>query len=111
MTRYLTGLPHLLPFAAASVLAACGGDPSPSGCVRTISKDVTSTTAWAPDTTVEYAGALTVEPGVRLQFEAESGLRITETGSLVARGTAEAPIVFTGRTETPGYWKGISILS
>ncbi|NNC17091.1 hypothetical protein HJC22_15330 [Corallococcus exiguus] len=64
-----------------------------------------------PDTTVEYAGALTLEPGVRLQFEAESGLRIKETGSLVARGTAEAPIVFTGRTETPGFWKGISILS
>lgn len=64
-----------------------------------------------PNTTVEYAGALTVEPGVRLQFEAESGLRITTTGSLVARGTAAAPIVFTGRTETPGSWKGISIRS
>ncbi|MFB1483170.1 hypothetical protein [Corallococcus sp. RDP092CA] len=64
-----------------------------------------------PDTTLEYSGALTVEPGVRLQFEAESGLRITETGSLVARGTAQAPIVFTGRTQTPGYWKGLSIRS
>ncbi|GMT98621.1 hypothetical protein KH5H1_27400 [Corallococcus caeni] len=64
-----------------------------------------------PDTTVEYAGALTIEPGVRLQFEAMSGLRITQTGSLVARGTAADPIVFTGRTETPGYWKGISIRS
>ncbi|RKI38392.1 hypothetical protein D7Y27_23865 [Corallococcus sp. AB004] len=64
-----------------------------------------------PDTIVEYSGALTVEPGVRLQFEAKSGLRITETGSLVARGTAADPIVFTGRTETPGYWKGIAIRS
>lgn len=63
------------------------------------------------DTTLEYGGALTIEAGVRLEFEADSGLVIASAGSLVANGTATDRIVFTGRTASPGYWKGISIRS
>ncbi|RKH05144.1 hypothetical protein D7X74_34785 [Corallococcus sp. CA047B] len=92
------------------VLAAPTAD---SGATQTLRKlDVPYGIATGiPDTTVSYTGALTIEPGVRLQFEASSGLRIEQDGSLVARGTAADRIVFTGRTETSGYWKGISIRS
>ncbi|CAM3169175.1 hypothetical protein G4177_26335 [Corallococcus sp. ZKHCc1 1396] len=92
------------------VLAAPASD---SGGTQTLRKlDVPYGIATGlPDTTVSYTGALTIDPGVRLQFEAQSGLRIEQDGSLVARGTAAEPIVFTGRTETTGFWKGLSFRS
>ena len=62
-------------------------------------------------TTMEYAGALTVEPGVRFEFEANSGLRFPETGRLTANGTASDKIVFTGRVQTKGFWRGLAFRS
>lgn len=52
---------------------------------------------------------LTVEAGARLEFEANCGLIVEKTGSLVATGTAEDRVVFTGRSATPGFWKGIAL--
>jgi hypothetical protein len=56
---------------------------------------------------------LTIEPGVKLAFRA-NGVIATKadqgtTGVLVAKGTAEKPIVFTSASPTPtaGDWQGI----
>ena len=96
-----------------NVVHVLGAPVADSGATQTMRKlDVPyGISTGLPDTTISYTGALTIEPGTRLQFEAQSGLRIQGNGSLVARGTAADRIVFTGRTETPGYWKGLSFRS
>ncbi|WP_147451041.1 hypothetical protein [Corallococcus llansteffanensis] len=96
-----------------NVVHVLGAPVADSGATQTMRRlDVPyGISTGLPDTTVSYTGALTIEPGTRLQFEAQSGLRIEGNGTLVARGTAADRIVFTGRTETPGYWKGLSFRS
>ena len=55
---------------------------------------------------------LTIEPGVEVRFNGGTGLYIGADGyygALTARGTADAPIVFTSNASppAPGNWKGI----
>lgn len=56
---------------------------------------------------------LTIEPGSTLRFRGDAGLYVSNYGTpggIVARGTAEAPITFTGHDQqTPGAWSGISL--
>lgn len=53
-------------------------------------------------------GLLTLEPGVRIVMPPQSWFTISgDTAGLVAGGTAEKPIVFTGETETRGAWRGL----
>jgi hypothetical protein len=54
--------------------------------------------------------SLAIEPGVTLKFAENAGLSVSK-GSLVAKGTKDKPIVFTGERETPGYWKGVVVLN
>lgn len=51
---------------------------------------------------------LTIEPGVTLEMDAERYL-LVDKGKLIAKGTADAPIVFTSAasTKAPGDWVGI----
>lgn len=68
-----------------------------------------------PDYVVEgdvtlYA-QLTIEPGVRVEFDANTALIIEEEGSVVAEGTSSDPIVLTGATQTAGFWRGVLIYS
>ncbi len=53
---------------------------------------------------------LTIEPGVEVRFNANRLLEVT--GTLVARGTAETPILFTSNVASPapGDWGGIQFL-
>jgi hypothetical protein len=44
-------------------------------------------------------------------FEAGKGLMVLPEGSLVGKGTAERPVVFTGKSQTKGYWKGLWLYS
>jgi len=59
---------------------------------------------------------LTIEPGVRVQFNQNGWLQVsssaTNPGALVAKGTASQPIVFTSARENPapGDWYGIQFL-
>ena len=46
---------------------------------------------------------LTIEPGTRLEFA--EGMRLSSFGKLVAKGTPEKPIIFTGHNGV--YWAGI----
>lgn len=50
---------------------------------------------------------LTISPGVIIQFAANTGFTIDNSGSLNAIGTAELPIVFRGVTDVAGSWKGL----
>jgi hypothetical protein len=56
---------------------------------------------------VTVNAALTIEPGTEIQFNADGGLNVSDTGTLVANGTAQEPITFTGVQKTKGYWTGI----
>jgi uncharacterized lipoprotein NlpE involved in copper resistance len=50
---------------------------------------------------------LTVKPGVVIEFEQDKGLHIYPQGALVAKGTMQERVVFTGKSKTAGFWKGI----
>jgi hypothetical protein len=50
---------------------------------------------------------LTIEPGVEVQSTQDSAFGIR--GRLVAVGTEEAPIRFTGTRQKPGWWHGIHL--
>lgn len=63
---------------------------------------------------LDVNAVLTVEPGVRIAFDANAGFfirGINTTGVITAVGTSTNPIIFTGLTAAPGFWRGISIQS
>jgi hypothetical protein len=60
---------------------------------------------------VIVSAKLMLEPGVVLAFEQDKSLKVVEGGALVAKGTANEPISFRGKTSTSGFWKGILIAS
>ena len=77
---------------------------------------VDTTTAW-PAIDVPYdVGGLTLDaplslpPGAVLRFSSGSSVRINDGGSLRAIGSADAPILLTGRESTPGFWDGVNLV-
>ncbi len=56
---------------------------------------------------LDVTAALTIEPGVVIEFENNGGLGIYDNGSLNAVGTADKPIVLKGLSGTKGSWRGI----
>jgi hypothetical protein len=93
-------LPVGRPAQAAVLGSAIGGE---------LTADTTLTQANRPyDATrinVRPGVTLTVEPGVEIRFADLGGLEIY--GTLVAKGTAEEPILFTGATRQQGAWRGV----
>jgi hypothetical protein len=59
------------------------------------------------DLTVTSEAVLTIEAGVTLVFAQGVSMEIREDAALVADGTAELPITFTGLEAEPGFWKGL----
>jgi hypothetical protein len=55
--------------------------------------------------TIDKGVTLTVEPGVVVRFDGNTGLVVR--GKLVAVGNAARPITFSGTSPTPGSWRGI----
>lgn len=55
----------------------------------------------------------TIDPGVVIEFEETRGLLLDELSddgsAIIAKGTPEEPIIFTGETKIPGSWKALSI--
>jgi hypothetical protein len=70
------------------------------GCALSLSESVN----------VVEGATLTIEPGAKLSFGPEAYVWISH-GRLVAKGTAEAPIVFTSASKSPaaGDWAGIGL--
>jgi hypothetical protein len=59
------------------------------------------------DVHVGLGGALVIGAGTRLAFAARAGI-VFDGGTLTARGTRDEPVLFTGTTEQPGSWYGLS---
>ena len=96
-----TETPALLPGATCSFPTRIHEDTSiAAGCVADVTRNVL----------VENGSVLSLEPGVTLRFADSSYLEIGHKGSrLVAKGTADKPIVFTSgsATKRPGDWVGL----
>ncbi|MFA5329971.1 MAG: hypothetical protein WC384_19395 [Prolixibacteraceae bacterium] len=54
---------------------------------------------------------LTVEPGVMIQFKRDTRMDVNDNGAIIAKGTTEKKIKFTGIDQTGASWKGIVIYS
>ena len=91
---------------------------SPETQAIEVSGTVASDTVWSVasspvsvtgSVTVAEGVTLTIEPGVRVEFNQYQGLWIH--GQLRAVGTASAPIVFDGTTGNAGWWHGIQVVN
>ncbi|MDI1483649.1 hypothetical protein [Polyangium sp. y55x31] len=82
-----------------------------------VSGSIGKDTTWYADQTtiltgyvvVESGATLTIEPGTKILAHAEAGILVRQGARIVARGTKEAPIVFTSvETErAEGDWRGL----
>jgi hypothetical protein len=86
---------------------------APTGTV--ISQDITTNTTWtkagSPYNVTQFIRVrpdinLTIEPGVEVAFNQHASLRVE--GTLLAQGTANTPILFTGTAKELGAWNGIT---
>ncbi|GGW45326.1 hypothetical protein [Arenibacter certesii] len=60
---------------------------------------------------IHVKGNLTIAPAVTMAFETDKGLFVDASGSIIAVGALEGPIVLTGKMKIPGYWKGLVLNS
>lgn len=68
-----------------------------------------------PEASVDYIipcmmaidGKLTIEAGVVIAFMQDAGMHFKAKSSFKMEGTAEKPIILTGKEQTKGYWRGI----
>ena len=117
ITRRLTAaaLLTLAPSCTLDFGDVTGGDGSVPGWANV--KEATTWKATPADCDVvvtkvlTVSAALTIEPGAKVCFQPDTGLVVSETGSLTAAGTAEAPILMAGTVATAGSWKGINVVS
>ena len=77
-----------------------------------ISSDTTLVLASSPyiitnNVLVDYGATLTIEPGVILKFEAGKFLLVR--GEIIAIGTQQDSIRFTGTLEVPNFWSSIKL--
>lgn len=103
----------------AGTSSISGNDDDAIDCTRGNNDGVTTDATWK-NLGVPYrslnrlhaAAALTLEPGVTVQFPVDQGLSIRAAGSLTASGTAAEPVTLTGYTETAtGSWLGVRFYS
>ena len=57
---------------------------------------------------VADGATLTIDPGVKVYFQADTGLTVAEDGTLRAVGTDTKPVTFTGEQPVRGHWRGLS---
>jgi len=70
-----------------------------------------------PDRPVDYliecnmavTADIIVMPGTVIEFTTDAGIKVAETGSFKAEGTAAQPIVFQGTEKIAGSWRGVFI--
>src|SRR5699024_5306973 len=106
--------------ALVGALAGCGSSdsddadpvdrPNPADCPALTSDDLVGgvlSDCFVAEGDVMVSGDLVIEPGATLYFGPGYGMSIEEGGSLVAEGTADAPILLTGLEQRPGFWKGL----
>lgn len=59
----------------------------------------------------QWSGAVTIEPGVRIEFGEGARLIVGLDGRISALGTADQPIRLAGAQDEPGFWQGLEIRS
>ena len=104
------GVPDARPASAAAVQIGCG-DRSIVGA-KLVEASVDKDQTWSGTILVRgsirvTAGRLTIAPGTRVLFEPGSELDVGYNGTkptLIADGTAAAPISFCGVRDEPGSW-------
>ncbi len=101
-------------FAMVIALIGCGEpDDDPPAETVEVTDHIDSDTTWESDVRYIVTGdfdvdaRLTIEPGTFVEFEEGAGLEMQSGGILVADGTDESPITFTGTEESPGWWNGL----
>ncbi len=108
-----------LPLDAAAALDASNSFAASPGGVRLTGAAVrTGEPVTLPAIGTHYtvaeklivADALTLEPGVEARFEEDGLVWVSDTGSIDARGTADAPIVLRGAARVPGHWRGLRLV-
>ncbi|MGO1585896.1 MAG: hypothetical protein ACTHXJ_07980, partial [Mesonia sp.] len=52
-------------------------------------------------------GKLSIDPGVVIAFDQGAGIEFKDKSSFSMQGTAEKPIILTGKENTAGFWRGI----
>lgn len=116
--RALMKLSGLVLLSLVCGAAVCGDEQGPGeACQDPEPFDGTFTTDTTMDgcylvtghISVTQGVTLTIAPGSVLKFEEDRVLEVTEGGTLVAAGTKDSPIRFTGAVEKPGYWRGIEL--
>lgn len=92
---------------------------SASSPLVTVSQNIATSTTWTSDKVYLVTGdryltngaTLTIQPGTLIKFDAGASLSIGYYGNatLIANGTAAAPIIFTSSATSPtaGAWEGI----
>lgn len=60
---------------------------------------------------VSVDGVMTIEPGVTIEFRANTALEIQNDGAIIAVGTASEPISFIGENSSRGFWRGLGVRS
>ncbi|MFZ5469732.1 MAG: hypothetical protein ACOZIN_09870 [Myxococcota bacterium] len=116
-------LPQLGSLDAASVYSG-GASPNGTQYIRVTGGEPLTTdltvrkldTAYGmgagrPDSVFAVKADLTIQSGVRFEFEANSGILVEEDGRLLSTGTASERVVFTGGGTIRGFWKGLAFLS
>ena len=105
--------PANVAYAAWSSAHDTPGAPLAS---TSISGSLTGNTTWTlagspylvtGDVTVPNGVTLTIDPGVQVIFNQYTALWVD--GQLNASGTAGAPVVFTGSSQTAGWWRGVQV--
>ncbi len=104
-----------------------GPDTAPPRACETISEDIEVTTTLVdlnedpayPDYCITSkihitdGAGLIIEPGVVIEFAEGAGIDLgllgISKGYLIAEGTADRPIIFTGEAKIPGFWRGILV--
>ncbi len=104
-----------LGLVLALVLSCGGGSDEEEPCqVGGVPASVTTTVTLPAgcyevneDIYVGSGGKLVVQPGVELRFAAGTGLEIESEGALSAVGSADKPILFTGKKKERGSWREV----
>jgi hypothetical protein len=104
-----------LPLLILALLLLPVVPPVPLAFATEITKDITEDTVWSKggspyevkaDVKLLLGKTLSIEPGAEIKFVEGAGLSIE--GTLLANGTVNEPITFTGLY--PGSWDGLGII-
>lgn len=99
-----------------SIANAAAQDVQPAAIQTNVTSNITSDTTWTlanspydvlNDISVVEDVTLTIEPGVTVRFANHA--RLDVRGTLLASGTADNRITFTGSTAQKGWWENLAI--